>query len=69
VDENTIKIQTALRDEVNNITEESEKYRREECSRNDPNLQYLYVLTMAEHPFKEAIIQFLFYIDRNDENH
>ena len=67
VDENTIKIETALRDEVNNIAEELEKYRREECSSNDPHLQYMHAFTMAEHPFKKAIIQFLFDIDRNDE--
>ena len=60
VDENTIKIETALLDEVNNIAEELEKPRREECSSNDPHLQYMHALTMAEHPFKEPIIQFIF---------
>ena len=57
VDENTIKIETALLDEVNNIAEELEKSRREKCSNNNPHLQYMHALTMAEHPIKEAIIQ------------
>ena len=68
MDENRTKIDTALRNEVNNIATELEKYRRADCSSDDPHMQYMNALTTAEHPFKEAIIQRFFDIDRNDEN-
>jgi len=67
MDGNTIKIGTALRDEVNNIAVEVGKYRRVAGASNDPHMQYLHALTTADHPFKDAIIQTLFDIDRSDE--
>jgi hypothetical protein len=67
MDAYTINIATALREEVNNIAVELEKYRREDCSSDDPHMQYMHALTTAEHPLKDAIIQSFFHIDRKDE--
>ena len=64
---NTIKIETALREEVNNIAVEVGKYRRAAGASNNPHMQYMHALTTADHPFKDAIIQTLFDIDRSDE--
>jgi len=67
MDGNILKIETALRDEVNNIAAALGKYRLEEGSSNDPHMQYMHALTTAEHPFKEAIIENLFDIGLGDE--
>lgn len=68
MDENSLKIGTALREEVDNIAVEVRKYRLVAGASNDPHLQYMHALTTAEHPFQDAIIQTLFNTDRSDEN-
>jgi len=67
MDGNILKIEAALRNEVNNIAVELGKYRRAAGASTDPHMQYMHALTTAEHPFKEAIIQNLFDIDQRDE--
>lgn len=67
MDGNALKIETALRDEINNIAVEVGKYRRAAGASNNPHMQYMHALTTADHPFKDAIIQTLFDIDRSDE--
>lgn len=65
--EKTIHIGTALCNQVNNIGVELEKYRRGEQSSNDPHMQYMNALTMAEQPFTEAIIGSFFDMDQAGE--